>query len=174
MSYVRRIPPDLQASEEPTVHAQWPGEMGTWQTVAMMRSMANEAALHPWIRDRAVQVTAHCGRDPKCQCVALYGYVKSVLPYVRDPTDAEALHHPATWVERRLRSGQPVYGDCDDASLYLAALLKAIGHRPAFKVMGQGNRLHHVTVFCHDMTLDTTQELGRQYPQPKRALLVPI
>lgn len=174
MSYVRRIPVDLQASEEPTVYAQWPGEAGTVQTIRMMRSMANEGAMHPWVRDRAAQVTAHCGRDQACQCRALYGYVKNVMPYVRDPADLEALHHPASWVERRLRSGKPVYGDCDDASLYLAALLKAIGHKPAFQVMGQGDRLHHIAVRCHDILLDTTVEPGRQYPQPRRTLLVPV
>ena len=172
MSYVRRI--HLQAPEAPTLHAQWPGEAGTWQTVAMMRDLARKAALHPWIRDRAVQVTAHCGRDAKCQCAALYGFVKNAMPYVKDPAGTEALHDPVTWVERRLRSGQSVYGDCDDASLYLAALLKAIGHRPHFRVMGQRDRLHHIAVVCHEMTLDTTVAPGRYLVQPQRALRVPI
>ncbi len=157
-----------------TLHAQWPGEVGTWQTVAMMRQMARESALHPWIRDRAASVTAHCDRDLRCQCLALYGYVKNILRYVRDPEGTEALHHPVTWVERRLRSGQEVYGDCDDASMYLAALLKAIGHQPRFRVMGREDRLHHVSVVCHNILLDTTVRPGVELPQPKRALQVPV
>lgn len=160
--------------EAPHVFAQWPAEAGTWQTVDMMKKFVQESMLHPWIRDRAAQVTAHCGRDLRCQCIALYGYVKGIMSYVRDPDGTEALHHPVTWVERRLRSGEPIYGDCDDASLYLASLLKAIGHRPAFRVVGQRERLHHVAVVCHNIILDTTVEPGRQYPHPQRAFRVPI
>ncbi len=156
------------------VFAQWPGEIGTWQTVAMMRDMARKASLHPWIRDRAAAITAHCDRDLRCQCLALYGYVKNVLRYVRDPEGTEALHDPVTWVERRLRSGRPVYGDCDDASTYLAALLLAIGHRPSFRVLGRKDRLHHVSVVCHNIFLDTTVEPGVELPQPQRALRVPV
>ena len=162
------------AEEAPQVSAQWPGEAGTWQTVAMMRNMARESSLHPWIRDRAAQVTAHCERNTRCQCLALYGYVKNVLPYVKDPEGVEALHHPVTWIERRLREGKPVYGDCDDATTYLAALLLAIGHRPRFRVLGREDRLHHVSVVCHNIFLDTTVQPGVQYPQPKRALQVPV
>jgi hypothetical protein len=165
---------DLAAEEEPQVHAQWPGEAGTWQTVSMMRTMARESALHPWIRDRAVQVTAHCDRDTRCQCLALYGYVKNILSYVKDPTDMEALHHPVTWIERRLRTGQRVYGDCDDAATYLAALLRAIGHRPRFRVLGQRDRLHHISVVCHNIFLDTTVQPGVALPHPQRAIQVPV
>ncbi len=161
-------------SEVPKLYAQWPREMGTWQTVTMMKDMVRKASLHPWIRDRAVQVTLHCGRDLRCQCIALYGYVKGIMSYVRDPEGTEALHDPVTWVERRLRSGQSVYGDCDDASMYLAALLKAIGHAPRFRVMGREDRLHHVSVVCHNILLDTTVRPGVALPQPKRALQVPV
>ena len=77
-------------------------------------------------------------------------------------------------IEREIIKGNFVQGDCDDMVTYLASLLKAVGHRPRFRVMGKDKTLHHVAIICENETLDPTMGLGIIPLNPGRALQFPI
>lgn len=153
---------------------QWPGELGIHQTVHMMKELVNRSYGHSWIRERAADVVEGCGRSFTCQHEALNSWIVSNVRYLKDPTNIEALHHPVTFYEKRLRNGQRVWGDCDDMALYLATLLKSIGHKPEFKVVGQDKILHHIYVQCEKAQLDPTMGVGNYPRNPQRILRVPI
>ena len=141
---------------------KWPGEWGVHQTLGVMRDIVNESFWHPLIREKAAQVVAVCKNNGDCEELTILGYVNSVMRYLKDPYKVEGLHHPVTWVERRLRTGQTVYGDCDDMSMYIASLLKAVGHSPKFKAISRtGLQYHHVLVVCESgRELDATLGFG--------------
>jgi len=134
---------------------QLPGEMGINQTIQLMRQLVNQNYLNPWIRERGVLLAATCQRDPICEDSEILNFVRSRVIYMSDPTDVEALHNPVSFMEQRLRENKAVWGDCDDMSVYIATLLKAIGHRPKFRIVGRKKQLHHVLVYCH-INLDAT------------------
>ena len=159
---------------EPKVFSQWPGTLGTFQTVGMMKDLVNQSFLHPWIRERAAQVTQSCGRDLLCQDTALLSWVNSIMDYVKDPAGVEAIHDPVSFVEKRIRQGKNVFGDCDDMSIYLASLLKSIGHHPRFRIIGKKNHFHHVLVSCHKKNLDASMKIGIEPLRPGVAAQVPI
>ena len=158
----------------PILHFQWPGEMGIHQTIYMMRNLVNQNYPHLWIRERANHIIQGCERDRHCEHIALRDWISSNVDYLEDPTDIEALHHPITFYEKRLRHNQKVWGDCDDMALYLATLLKAIGHRPQFRVVGRNKTFHHVLVICEGENLDPTMEAGNYPKNPGRAMRIPI
>lgn len=153
---------------------QWPGEMGVFQTVWQMKALANASFVNPWIRERAALSIEGCGKNPKCHHATLQNFVTSIVNYVKDPKHVEALHHPVSFYEYRIRKGEKVWGDCDDMATYLATLLKSIGHSPAFGVVGQQNAFHHVFVICESEWLDPTMGLGRYPENPGRSIRVPV
>lgn len=158
-----------------SLHAQLPGALGIWQTVGMMRTMVNESFTHPWIRDRAVDVSRSCGRDSLCQARALWRWVRGAMTYINDPAGVEALHHPVSWVERRLRAGESVYGDCDDHSMYLSALMKSVGLRPRFRMIDRvGKGWHHIAVVWNGQVFDPTLPIGAGQEVPRRAVQIAI
>lgn len=156
--------------------SMFPGEAGIHQTIYMMRDLANRGQVHPWIRERAANLVKSCNRAKLCEAVALTNWVKAKVSYLRDPMDIEALHDPVTFYEKGIRSGHHVYGDCDDMSTYLAALLKSIGHQPYFRVLARsGSQLHHVHIFSDGMHLDPTMMESVTEPlQASRAILFKV
>lgn len=79
---------------------------------------------------------------------------------MRDPEGVEALHDPLA-IAIAIQKGQVPYGDCDDFSMYLAALLKAVGLPATFRAVGfNGGNLSHVYVMGAGNTkLDPTRDL---------------
>ena len=160
---------------QPTVYSQLAGDSGVYQTVYMMKSLVNKSFLHPWIRERAARIIANCNRNRECEHFALLGYVNQKMQYVRDPAEVEALQDPVTVIENSIRHGKRPFGDCDDMSMYFAALLKAVGHVPSFRILSRiGNNFHHVHVICHGTLLDPTLEMGRFPTQASRAVQIKI
>jgi hypothetical protein len=149
-------------------------DTGTYQTLSKMRDLVNQSKLHPWIRDRAAMITANCNRNYDCEDYAALGYTKNIIRFVRDPDGVEALHDPVTWYEQRIRNHIPVYGDCDDLSMYLASLLKAIGHNPQFRILGTPNSFYHVHVVCHGKMLDPSMTIGRLPRNSARSAIIDI
>jgi len=158
----------------PTFHFQMPGDMGVFQTVSAMRSLVNKSFWHPWIRERAALLVGTCRRDRECENQVLSAWIHNVVQYLRDPADLEALHDPITFYEARIRRGQQVWGDCDDMSLYLASLLKSIGHTPKFRIIGRGNEFTHVHILCEGVSLDPSMEMGNLPRNPSKAVQVEI
>ena len=76
------------------------------------------------------------------------------MRYVKDPAGIELLHDPRL-IARAIAGHKLVYGDCDDMSMYLAALLKSVGLRPLFRAVGYNGRpFQHVYVRCEGVTLE--------------------
>ena len=150
----------------PVVYPQLGGSDGVKQTLSVMTRLANAALVNPYIRAQAAQAIAGCGRgDKKCQCYSLLTWVKRKMRYIPDPKGVEALHNPAMIAEA-IHKGRLVYGDCDDMSLYLATLMKAIGLSPSFRAVGyNGNQYQHVYVFCEGMKLDATRDEWNERPR---------
>lgn len=141
----------------PIFYHQLGGDDGVWQTLQHMANIVNESFTNPWIIERARTIVSHCRRNLICENRALQGWVNGSMQYVRDPTGVESLFHPVSYVEASIRNGQKPGGDCDDLSTYLAALLKAVGHSPQFKVVSKvGSDFHHVLVYCDGYDLDPT------------------
>lgn len=146
---------------QPRLYQQSPGDAGTFQTVGHMVRLVNDSFLDPTIRERAVTIVDGCKRNLACEHRQLVGYVNRAVQFVRDPNGVEALHHPVTYFEANLRKGIRPAGDCDDLSMYLAALMKSIGHKPSFKIIDRfGDRFHHVLVYCDGSNLDATLSGG--------------
>lgn len=142
-----------------TLHAQSGGEAGIAQTLSMMAGLINAAITDPNIRNQAAYAISGCPRgDRRCQCAALLSWVNRSMRYVPDPKGVEALHDPRM-VALALVRGQQPYGDCDDLSMYLAALLKSIGLSPILRAVGyNGKPYQHVYVVCDGATLDPTRD----------------
>lgn len=140
------------------VFPQSGGAAGVAETLAAMSRLATASMLDPLIRDQAAFAISGCQRgDRHCQCYALMSWVSRNVRYVPDPLDTEALHDPRL-MARGIASKKYVYGDCDDMSTYLAALLKAIGLRPSFRAVGyDGQPFQHVYVRCEGLNLDATR-----------------
>lgn len=135
------------------------GELGVRQTIVTMRSLINGAITDPIIRDQAAFATAHCPKgDRLCQCYSLLSWVKRKMHFTSDPKGVEALHTPQI-IARAIHEGKFTYGDCDDFSMYLAALIKSIGMQPTLRAVGyDGNRYQHVYVKCLGMKLDASRD----------------
>jgi hypothetical protein len=131
----------------PTFYSQRPGVDGITDTLAMMRLLVNRAFTHPLIRAQAAHVVE--GFQPgrmDVQAAALLAWVHRNVQFVRDPKGVEALHDPVA-VALAIRDGRRPFGDCDDLSMYLAALLKSIGFPATFRAVGfMGRTPSHVYV----------------------------
>jgi hypothetical protein len=71
--------------------------------------------------------------------------VRERLRFTRDGFKVETLKTPQRMLQE-IASYKKFVGDCDDASILVATLLLAVGHQPAFQVLGRGKVPHHVNV----------------------------
>jgi transglutaminase-like putative cysteine protease len=118
---------------------------GTKATLRVMRSMVRDAVRAPdqLIRGAANQIIKDAGVSPRNwsgEIRALHSFVRDHIRYVRDPVTVELVQTP----EKTLELG---YGDCDDKSTLLAAMLDATGHPARFWAVGfDGQGFSHVLV----------------------------
>lgn len=151
----------------PVIYPQLGGTDGVKQTLGMMVTLVNQAIVNPFVRAQAAQSISGCPRgDRKAMCYALLTWVKRTVRYIPDPKGVEALHNPAM-MAKAIAEKRLVYGDCDDMSMYLAALLKSVGLSPSFRAVGyNGNQYQHVYVHCEGMRLDATRDEWNERPRP--------
>ena len=145
----------------PSIFPQSGGIAGIQHTLGVMRMLTNRAFTHEIIRAQAAHAIAHCPpADKTCQQAVLLSWVKRKMRFVRDPEGVEALHDPVT-VAMAIHQGKMPWGDCDDFSMYLAALLKSVGLPATFRAVGfNGRALSHVYVVGPGNTkLDPTRDL---------------
>jgi len=149
------------------MYPQLGGVAGVKQTLSMMVRLTNAAIVNPFIRAQAAQVVSMCNRgDKRAMCHALMEWVKRKVRYIADPKDVEALHSPAMMAEA-IAKGRLVYGDRDDMSMYLAALMKSVGLSPCFRAVGyNGNQYQHVYVFVDGLRYDATRDEWNERPRP--------
>jgi transglutaminase-like putative cysteine protease len=117
------------------------GDYGIYQTVAQIKALINQALTDPnaAIRLRAEEILSPVTeRDEMGEVTAIYDFVKDSLHYVDDPTDIELLKNPILIDQSVSKSGS-FMGDCDDASGYLAALLKSVGYSVQLVIVTPAN-----------------------------------
>lgn len=113
-----------------------PGRKGTVTTLRVMSRMARAGSGHPAVVKTAQDVMRQVPeRDHEGEISAMLSYVRSAMRYTRDPLDTETIKAAEVMVGEIEEHGQFV-GDCDDASVLLAALLGAVGYATDFKVAG--------------------------------------
>lgn len=135
---------------------------GVQDTLHKMSALVNACFTHEIIRAQAVEATKHCARtDLHCRLASLIYWVGKYMHFVKDPEGVEALHHPLS-IAKTINEGRTPFGDCDDFSMYLAALMKSIGIPATFRAVGyQGGPLSHVYVIGpNNIKLDATRSIG--------------
>lgn len=113
------------------------GDWGIYQTVSTLRGLVNESLRDPAsrIRLRAESVLGPIAeKDEDGEISAVYDFVTHVLHYVDDPADVELLKNPVL-IDQNVTDQGYFMGDCDDASGYLAALLKSVGYQVQFVIV---------------------------------------
>ena len=143
-----------------SIFPQSSGEQGVRETLRKMAALTNGAVLDPTIRDQAALAISGCPRGMKpCQVQAVLRWTHGKVKYVADPANYELLHDPRL-MARCIAYGKFVYGDCDDMSMYMGAMLKAVGLHPSFRAVGYDHKpFSHVYVMCEGMTLDAARDL---------------
>jgi len=162
------------------VHTKIPGgRAGTVKTLELMRQLAHKGSRDVTVREAAVRILRNAGvrgHDFRGERDALFRFVSDSIRFVRDPYGAELLQTPRYTLEHG-------FGDCDDKSTLLAALLRAVGHPGPirFRAVGETPRaFSHVYVVARDgdrdLALDATRAgtpLGWQLPHPALAMDAP-
>lgn len=106
------------------------GLAGTWQTIAVMRRLVREGSRDPMIRDAALRIIwLQPAKNQRFEVEAIFDHVRAAIRYVRDPVMFECVSAP----RQVLALG---YGDCDDKSVLLAALLESVGYPTRFVIAG--------------------------------------
>lgn len=108
------------------------GDPGIFQTVNKVKDAVNYSLREPnqRIRRRAesiLRVSDTGEGQSENEIRDVYQWVKDHFHYLKDPRGLEYVKSPEVIDEEISRQGF-FYGDCDDVSGYLAALLKSIGY----------------------------------------------
>ena len=156
----------------PTFYHQSPGEQGILEILAHMQRLVNRAYTNPYIRQLTVKAMGHCQpHDKRCQAASILAFIQRHMQFIRDPQDVEALIDPVA-VAKEIAKGRKPYGDCDDFSMIIAAMLKSVGLPATFRAVGlNGGNVSHVYVIGpYGMKLDATTnqwspQLGELLPE---------
>lgn len=112
------------------------GDYGIVQTVNRMKALVYSSMRAPNqpVRKRAENVLRFVNeRDDLEEIRALFNFVQGHFHYLNDPFDIELIKSPEV-SDAEITATGFFMGDCDDASTYLAALLKSVGYAPYFAV----------------------------------------
>lgn len=158
------------------------GDLGVYQTVSALKRLVYQSLEDPHarIRLRAESILGATGeKDEEGEISALYDYVTRTLHYLGDPTNIELIKSPLR-IDDEVSEKGFFMGDCDDASGYLAALLKSVGYQVQFVTVtpedAPGFDFRHifVRVYLHRandwMALDPTAKaypMGWEVPNKK-------
>lgn len=100
------------------------GFAGTRQTAAHIARLIREGASDFYVRQKAIDILLSRGVTPKDyvgEIDALFRWVQRNVRYTKDPFQVELLHAARRMLELRA-------GDCDDMTILLGSLVKAVGH----------------------------------------------
>lgn len=108
------------------------GYAGTRTTVGYIVRLIKEGAKDFCVRQTAIDILIQNGVRPKDylrEIGTLFDWVKKSIRYTRDIYRVELLHSARRMLELRA-------GDCDDMTILLSAMLKAIGHPVRIVLVG--------------------------------------
>lgn len=99
------------------------GDAGTEQTVELMRQAVRAGLQVPFVWQTARRIFPNSTyHDDPGQVRKVFAWVKNNIRFMRDPYGQETVSTP----ERTLEQG---FGDCDDITVLMAALLGSLGYR---------------------------------------------
>ena len=159
----------------------FPGDLGITQTVnAMSYAVKFSVTNDKRVRQRAERIVASCvERSEQCEISKIFSYVLSHYRYLADPAFLERVKSPEV-IDAEISMMGAFQGDCDDVSVYLAALLMSIGYRVRLVVIavpGRGDDFKHIfpQVYMRSkggwLTMEATarkQPLGWEPPSTRR------
>lgn len=134
------------------------GDVGTSQTLEVMRELAWKASGTPAIRDVAAHVVGGSNPlAPEIGAELIREWLARAVPFARDPAGRELLVEPGRMLTAIRETGQAP-GDCDDAAMLGAALGLSVGYRARFVVVAfeRTGPMRHVWA-----------EIGSPEPGPK-------
>lgn len=116
-----------------------PGRDGTRATLEEMRAFVREYKKNMQVRDTAAgMVSGLQQKNFLGEVKVLHRFVRDNVRYLRDINGVETLQSPVQTLARG-------YGDCDDKSTLLCALLESIGHPSRFVAVGKApGKFNHV------------------------------
>lgn len=113
------------------------GDAGTIATLRHMKRLARQGAIHPLVRQTAINITYGMGTQPLAQAKTLRAWLEQSILFQRDPYQIEALHAPDAVLRAILTRGTASL-DCDDVAILAAALGITLGLRARFVAVGFG------------------------------------
>jgi hypothetical protein len=108
------------------------GYPGIVKTVEQIKELIRQGAKDFFVRQRAIDILIERNVPPKDyagEIRTLFEWVKDNIRYTKDPFQVEVLHSARRMLELRA-------GDCDDMSILLGSMLKAIGHPVRLAIAG--------------------------------------
>lgn len=109
------------------------GVQGTYQTVSIMRDIANHSIMDPsvrWQAERILEAARTKAADQAAEARAILDWIATKTIYQQDPQrgmdEQEVVQMPA-WVIQQVASGTRPRVDCDDLTVLELALAGSIG-----------------------------------------------
>jgi hypothetical protein len=127
------LPPEAPRIERLRIPS---GFAGTRQTAAHVARLIREGAGDFYVRQKAIDILLARGVVPKDyigEIDALFRWVQRNVRYTKDPFQIEVLHAARRMLELRA-------GDCDDMTILLGSLVKAVGHPVRLVLTGPNAR----------------------------------
>jgi hypothetical protein len=146
-----------------------PGAPGTVATVDAMERAVAQGLRDPEVVLYAQDLVRHVPeRDRVAEATAIFDAVRETLRYTNDPLGVELVKTP-TFILREIERHGRATLDCDDASVWLATLLRAVGMQTRFKVIraSRASPGEFTHVFVEALIHGRWQPLdpiARQYP----------
>lgn len=138
------------------------GDAGIAQTITVMQSLIDRGAVDPQIREQALGIVRQASassRDSQAEIAAIFWWAKTHMRFQKDVSGGEYVCSP----QYLLRT---MAGDCDDYTVLIGSLLKAIGIPTRIVTIAadreEPDRLSHVYLEASGggawTPLDATQE----------------
>lgn len=151
-----------------------PGDNGIYQTVGKIKEAINFSLREPHqlVRKRVESlIRGFPDRDEATEIKTLAGFTKAHFHYLRDPHNLEYLKSPEV-IDKEIDSYGEFIGDCDDASAYLAALLKSAGYPVRLSIISPASNTKGS--FTHIYTEVYSTKLRRWIPLDMTAKSKPL
>jgi transglutaminase-like putative cysteine protease len=155
------------------------GDAGVVSTLWVMRACVDDAVESggPVVR-LATRIAAQAGKGTARQVRAVYDFLRRAVVFKRDAVALEHVRHPDQLALEIDAQGRTA-GDCDDVATLGAALLRAMGVRPALVLASvrESGAFHHV-LFAADVAgrwvmLDPQEGFYDALPPLTRSYLLP-
>ena len=155
------------------------GPEGIAQTLAHMRDLVLESDKHREVKLTAANIIKDVlPQDHKAQVEAIVSWVRKRIKYVRDIQGVEEVSAPHVLIAQVVKSGVG-YGDCDDFSVLLSALLRAVGFRTRLEALAVNQDMYNharLAVYLNDewISIEGTRPwaIGRRYPSQMQVMYV--